>query len=162
MTQQQNSSNTSGNQPYAMQSGSSQSNTSSDSNLNQVEQAYASSDASAQAGTNAAQAQSTIQQQPASAASPQGSATQQQPASSASPQESMSQAMSSETGLEYTADVIRQEKLKTKNQKATDSLVDRMYWQHEESLSKSIKVSDKGELENYDDTPGFGNDKPGL
>lgn len=147
MTQQQNSSNISGNQPYAKQSGSGQSNISSGSSFNQVEQAYAGSEASDQAGTNTVQAQSGAQQQPTSASSP---------------QENRVQAMSSETGLEYTADVIRQEKLKDKNQKATDSLVDRMYWQHEESLSKSVKVSDKGELENYDDTPGFGNDKPGL
>ncbi|MCX7780280.1 MAG: hypothetical protein N2491_05070 [Negativicutes bacterium] len=72
------------------------------------------------------------------------------------------QKMAKETGLEYTSDVLRQEKLKPKNQQAANSLVDRMLWQREESISKAVSVGDDGSLEDYDDTPGLGNDKAGV
>lgn len=157
MKQQQNSSNTSGNQPHTRLSGSSQSNMSSATSGNQIEKAYVSSNPITQTGAVVKQPQAGLILNQS-----QNNKQQQSASRSSSSQSSQAQAMANETGLEYTSDVIREEKLKNKNQKATDSLVDRMYWQHEESLSKSINVNDKGELENYDDTPGLGNDKPGL
>lgn len=151
MTQQKGS-NTSGSQPYSKQTSSSLNQMSSDTSVSQIE----SNNLSTQTGVtlNRPQAGLIMNQT--------HSGTQQPSASNASQQQNHAQTMAHETGLEYTANTVRQEKLKSKNQKATDSLVDRMYWQHEESVSKSINVNDKGELEDYDDTPGFGSDKPGL
>lgn len=145
---EQTSSNTSGSQPYSKQNTPSQNQPSANANNSQILQAYSNNSSNAQTGSaNTSQPSNTAQQQSAA---------------NTSKQQNQAQAMAGETGLEYTANDIRKEKLKSKNQKAADSLVDRMYWQHEESLSKSISVNDKGELENYDDTPGFGSDKPGL
>lgn len=129
------------------QNGASQTNMSSGTNSGQVEQAYVSSKLNAQTAANVSQQQNTAQQPSA--------------ANTSQPENTVQQ-MSYETGLDYTSDVIRQEKLKPKNQKAANSLVDRMYWQHEESISKGVSVNQHGELEDYDDTPGIGNDKPGL
>ena len=139
MTQDRNSS-SSGNKPYnANLAGSAATSTA--KNSNQVEQAYLQS--SAQAGTEQ-------------------NASLQQNTAFSSQQQNTAQQMAYETGLDFTSDVIRQGNLKAKNQKAANNLVDRMYWQREESLSKSIEVNDKGELEDYDDTPGLGTDKPGV
>lgn len=154
MTNQKKNVNISDNKSSSKQSVSTQRDKSSATSVSPMENAYVSSNLSAETGImNQPQAGLIMKQTPNST---------QSASSGSSSQRNQSQKMAYETGLDYTSDVIRQEKLQNKNQKAANSLIDRMYWQREESLSKSINVNDKGELEDYDDTPGFGNDKPGL
>lgn len=52
-----------------------------------------------------------------------------------------------ETGLNATANVIRNESLHPENQKAAHNLVDRMYWSREENVDRTVSVDKKGSLE---------------
>ena len=52
-----------------------------------------------------------------------------------------------ETGLNATANVIRDQSLHPANQKAAHNLVDRMYWSREENVDRTVSVDDKGSLE---------------
>ncbi|QDR79167.1 hypothetical protein [Sporomusa termitida] len=56
-----------------------------------------------------------------------------------------------ESGLDATQDALRSEELKPGNKHATDSLVARMLWGHEEKVNLNVRVSEDGSLDLNDD-----------
>ncbi|HWR44612.1 hypothetical protein [Sporomusa sp.] len=56
-----------------------------------------------------------------------------------------------ESGLDATQDALRTEELKPGNKHATNSLVARMLWGHEEKVSLNVRVSEDGALDLNDD-----------
>ncbi|MDF2570607.1 MAG: hypothetical protein K0R55_2211 [Sporomusa sp.] len=56
-----------------------------------------------------------------------------------------------ESGLDATQENLRTEELKTGNKHATNSLVARMLWGHEEKVSLNVRVSEDGTLDLNDD-----------
>ncbi|HWR09304.1 hypothetical protein [Sporomusa sp.] len=56
-----------------------------------------------------------------------------------------------ETGLDATQDALRTEELKPGNKHATNSLVARMLWGHEEKVGLNVRVSEDGVLDLNDD-----------
>ncbi|SDF66270.1 hypothetical protein [Sporomusa acidovorans] len=56
-----------------------------------------------------------------------------------------------DTSLDATEDSLRTEKLKPGNKHATNSLVARMLWGHEEKVSLNARVSEDGTLDLNDD-----------
>ncbi|WP_371367165.1 hypothetical protein SRRS_12350 [Sporomusa rhizae] len=60
-------------------------------------------------------------------------------------------ALYQESGLDATQDTLRRSDLKAGNKHATNSLVARMLWGHEEKVSLNARVSDEGTLDLNDD-----------
>ena len=60
-------------------------------------------------------------------------------------------ALYQESGLDATQDTLRKSDLKAGNKHATNSLVARMLWGHEEKVSLNARVSDEGTLDLNDD-----------
>ncbi len=56
-----------------------------------------------------------------------------------------------ESGLDTTQDTLRTNDLKVGNKHATNSLVARMLWGHEENVSLNARVSEDGTLDLNDD-----------
>lgn len=56
-----------------------------------------------------------------------------------------------ESGLDTTQDTLRTSDLKLGNKHATNSLVARMLWGHEEKVSLNARVSEDGTLDLNDD-----------
>ena len=56
-----------------------------------------------------------------------------------------------ESGLDTTEDGLRTEELKAGNKHATNSLVARMLWGHEEKVSVNVRVAEDGTLDLNDD-----------
>ena len=56
-----------------------------------------------------------------------------------------------ESGLNTTQDSLREGDLKTGNKQATNSLVARMLWGHEEKVSLNARVTEEGTLDLNDD-----------
>ena len=56
-----------------------------------------------------------------------------------------------ESGLDATQDSLRTQDLKPGNKQATNSLVARMLWGHEEKVSLNVRVSEDGTLDLNDD-----------
>lgn len=56
-----------------------------------------------------------------------------------------------ENGLSTTEDGLRTEELKAGNKHATNSLVARMLWGHEEKVSVNVRVTEDGTLDLNDD-----------
>lgn len=56
-----------------------------------------------------------------------------------------------ESGLDTTQDTLREGRLKANNKHATNSLVARMLWGHEEKVSLNMRVSEDGTLDLNDD-----------
>lgn len=56
-----------------------------------------------------------------------------------------------ESGLDATQDALRTEELIPGNKHATNSLVARMLWGHEEKVSLNVRVSEDGALDLNDD-----------
>lgn len=56
-----------------------------------------------------------------------------------------------ESGLDATEDSLRTEELKLGNKHATNSLVARMLWGHEEKVSLNVRVAEDGTLDLNDD-----------
>lgn len=56
-----------------------------------------------------------------------------------------------ESGLDTTQDTLRTSHLKAGNQQATNNLVARMLWGHEEKVNLNMRVSEDGSLDLNDD-----------
>ncbi|CVK20124.1 hypothetical protein [Sporomusa sphaeroides] len=56
-----------------------------------------------------------------------------------------------ESGLDATQDTLRTSHLKAGNQHATNNLVARMLWGHEEKVNLNMRVSEDGSLDLNDD-----------